>query len=279
MSNHPQEKHYDSHQGPESGHQEHHVLDVGVMVKIGVTLLILTAITVATSRIDLGVLNFPLAMLIATAKALLVCMFFMGLKYDHKENSVIFATAFLFLLIFVGFTASDIFFRGDVYVKKGAASATAPGEAKFKKPWNAGPELVAHGKELFGQQCASCHGAAGLGDGVAAGGMPVKPRNFSVDAGWKNGRKASEVYGTLSKGLAPYMPSFATLKGEDRWALAHYLRTLGSNQPQDSEADLVKAGVDLSKDTMPGEGLKAVTLPVETVMDIMVKEKGTSSSQ
>jgi hypothetical protein len=41
----------------------------------------------------------------------------------------------------------------------------------------------------------------------------------------------------------------------------------------------VKAGVDLSKDTMPGEGLKAVTLPVETVMDIMVKEKGTSSSQ
>ena len=277
MSNHLNEKHHDSHHSPESGHHEHHVLDVGVMVKTGVALLVLTVITVATSRIDLGVLNFPIAMLIATTKALLVCLFFMGLKYDHKENSVIFATSFLFLLIFVGFTASDIFFRGDVYVKKGTPLIAASGGAQFKKPWNAAPELVAHGKELFGQQCVSCHGAAGHGDGVAAGGLPVKPRNFTADVGWKNGRKASEIFGTLSKGLAPYMPSFATLKGEDRWALAHFIRTLGPNAPQDSDADFVKAGVDLSKDTMPGEGMKAVTLPVETVMDIMVKERASSA--
>lgn len=277
MSNQLKEKHYDSAHGSESGHNHHHVLDVGVMVRTGITLLILTAVTVWTSRIDLGVLNFPLAMFIATTKALLVCLFFMGLLYDHKENSVIFGTSFLFLAIFVGFTASDIFFRGDVYVKKGdAAAAAAGGVAKFKKPWNSTAELVSHGKELFGQQCVSCHGAAGAGDGVAAGGLPVKPRNFTAEAGWKNGRKASEIYLTLKNGLAPYMPAFGTLSGEDRWALAHYVRTLGANTPQDADADFVKAGVDLSKDTMPGDGMKAVTLPVEIVMDIMAKEKGAN---
>jgi len=136
-------------------------------------------------------------------------------------------------------------------------------------------ELVSHGKELFGQQCVSCHGAAGAGDGVAAGGLLVKPRNFTGESGWKNGRKASEIYLTLKNGLAPNMPAFGTLSGEDRWALAHYVRTLGANPPQDGDSDFVKAGVDPAKDTMPGEGMKAVTLPVEVVMDIMVKEKGS----
>ena len=269
MSNPHNEKIHDSH----SEHGNHHVLDVGVMVKTGVALLILTAVTVWSSRIDLGVLNFPLAMFIATTKAILVCLFFMGLKYDHKENAVIFGTSFLFLAIFVGFTVSDIFFRGDVYVKKGDASMAASAGAKFKKPWNAAPELVGHGKELYSQQCVTCHGAAGQGDGVAAGGLPVKPRNFTAGEGWKNGRKASEIYGTLSKGLAPYMPSFAALKGEDRWALAHYVRTLSQGAPVDTDSDFTRVGVDLSNDTMPGEDSKPVTLPVEYVMDIMLKEK------
>jgi caa(3)-type oxidase subunit IV len=247
------------------------------MVKTGVTLLILTAVTVWSSRFDLGVLNFPLAMFIATTKALLVCLFFMGLKYDHKENSVIFATSFLFLLIFVGFTASDIFFRGDVYVKKGEGAAVASAGAKFKKPWVSTSELVSHGKELFSQQCVTCHGAAGAGDGVAAGGLPVKPRNFTAAEGWKNGRKASEIYLTLNKGLAPYMPAFAALKGEDRWALAHYVRTLAAGAPEDTQDDFAKVGVDPNKDTMPGEDAKPVTLPVEYVMDIMLNEKGSSN--
>ncbi len=37
-------------------------------------------------------------------------------------------------------------------------------------------------KALYAQRCASCHGPAGKGDGPAAQGLPVKPRDFSNKA-------------------------------------------------------------------------------------------------
>ena len=52
-----------------------------------VALLILTVITVVVSRFDFGMLNVPIAILVASIKAGLVGAFFMGLRWE-KSNLI-----------------------------------------------------------------------------------------------------------------------------------------------------------------------------------------------
>jgi mono/diheme cytochrome c family protein len=217
--------------------------------------------------VDLGKFNFLVAFLVATVKASLVSLFFMNLLYDRKENGAIFATSFLFLAIFIVLTATDLFFRGNVYVPKGALAASG-GVSKLKDPWVSKPELVARGKETFTQLCATCHGPAGMGDGPASAGLNPKPRNFTQDQGWKNGRKVSQIFKTLREGLGN-MPSFATEPEDTRWALAHYVQSLGPKIDADTPADLAKAGIDPNR---TGGEEAAKTVPVEVIIDRMAQE-------
>ena len=82
-----------------SGHS-HHIVSVSMCIKVWLSLLVLSVVTVAAAQVDLGLMNFPLAMLIATAKAALVVFFFMGLKYDSNENRVIFFSSFFNFYLF-----------------------------------------------------------------------------------------------------------------------------------------------------------------------------------
>lgn len=90
---------------------KHHIVSFEVCLKIFISLLILTVVTVAVSRVDLGVFNFTVGMIIATTKALLVIFFFMALKYDTNENRAIFFSSIIFVVIFIGLTFSDLLFR------------------------------------------------------------------------------------------------------------------------------------------------------------------------
>ena len=89
----------------------HHILSVKMCSTIFITLLFLTFLTVAAAYINLGALNFPVAMLIATIKASLVVFYFMGLKFDTNENRVIFFSSLIFVAIFIVFLYSDYLFR------------------------------------------------------------------------------------------------------------------------------------------------------------------------
>ncbi|HLD74584.1 MAG TPA: cytochrome C oxidase subunit IV family protein [Bdellovibrionota bacterium] len=85
-------------------------------VKVWIALLILTVITVSVSYIQFGrwgmhFLNILVAMLVATIKGTLVCLYFMHLKEDNRVNQVVFISAFFFLVVFVGLTLSDVLFR------------------------------------------------------------------------------------------------------------------------------------------------------------------------
>ncbi len=255
--------HHDHHEG------HHHVLSDSTALKTILALLSLTVITVAIARVDLGVLNFPVAMFVASVKAVIVCSIFMGLKYENRENTVIFSTSLLFMLIFFILTFGDLLTRGDVYVKGQIipAELQAAGPSKFSKPWIESPEIIAHGKGLFAAQCTSCHGDGGAGNGPAAAGLNPKPRNFTVGEGWKNGRKGSQIFGTLTKGLNT-MPAFGSLPSEDRWALAHYVRTLGPHSAEkDSDADLAKVGVDPNQEGGGGSAEKSI--PLEAAIEIL----------
>lgn len=84
-----------------------HVMPVKALVAVWVTLLALTVITVAATRIDLGEFNLYLAMAIATAKAGLVALYFMHMRYDRPVNALVFLSALLFLALFIVLASLD----------------------------------------------------------------------------------------------------------------------------------------------------------------------------
>jgi cytochrome c oxidase subunit IV len=93
-------------------HDEHHglshVASIKVLVATGGTLLMLTLLTVAATKIDFGAnINLAIAMVIAVTKATLVILFFMHLRYDRLFHSVVFVSGILAASLFVGFTLMD----------------------------------------------------------------------------------------------------------------------------------------------------------------------------
>jgi cytochrome c oxidase subunit 4 len=85
-----------------------HTAAIKVLVATGGTLLLLTLLTVAATKIDFGAnINLAIAMVIAVTKATLVILFFMHLRYDRLFHSVIFCSALLAASLFVGFTLMD----------------------------------------------------------------------------------------------------------------------------------------------------------------------------
>jgi len=253
-----------------SDNHKHHILENSIAYKVFGALLVGTVITVWAAEFDFGMFNFLIAILIATAKAMLVVLFFMGLKYDDDGNTLIFGMSFIFLAIFIILTSTDIFFRGDYLTGKGPLLAAAKEESKFEKPWVSTPEIVTHGADKYKVLCASCHGPSGQGDGVAAAALNPKPRNFALAGGWKKGRKPSQVFETLTKGLpGTSMGAFNTESAENRWALVHYVLSLGPKGPSDSASDLAKVGIDTSK---PGGGLGAEKPAPSIPVDLAIEE-------
>jgi cytochrome c oxidase subunit 4 len=96
-----------------NGHKVH-ITPIKTYITIAALLMILTAVTVTVSFIDLGPYNVSVALLIASVKALLVAFFFMHLFYDNKLYLIIFAMALLFLTIFLTLTMFDTSTRGAI---------------------------------------------------------------------------------------------------------------------------------------------------------------------
>jgi len=76
-------------------------------------LIILTIFTVLISRIDLGLLNTPIALSVAIIKATLVGAFFMGLRWE-KANLIFVFGAIAALILFFLFIFVDIAYRGAI---------------------------------------------------------------------------------------------------------------------------------------------------------------------
>ncbi len=90
----------------------HHLMSLKTHMNVFAALIVLTVVTVAAARIDLGgLLNFILAMGIASVKAALVMGYFMHLKYDGLMNRVIFGSSFVFLILLAIFPLLDIYTR------------------------------------------------------------------------------------------------------------------------------------------------------------------------
>jgi caa(3)-type oxidase subunit IV len=256
-----------NHDGHHSPKHEHHVTPLGHFVKVFLALIALTIITVVTSNYDFGIFNIIVAMLIASIKAGLVILIFMQLYHDDLANKVTFFSAFAFLAIFMILTASDLFFRSPpkpVQVEQKAAAGSTMDQNVLRV---ATPQLIEKGKAAFQINCVSCHGPNGKGDGIAATGMKPPPRNFTT-TDWKYGRSPTRVFATITNGVkGTSMAAWSHLTVEERYALAHYVRSLSPGAPDDTPADLKAAGLS-EGGTAKAEKPKQ-EIPIEVAMELM----------
>ena len=75
-------------------------------------LMVLMVLTAALSRVALGAWNTPIALVIATVKALLVILFFMHVKYEnYKITWIAVIGGFFWLLLLLGLTMTDYLTR------------------------------------------------------------------------------------------------------------------------------------------------------------------------
>ena len=104
---------YEAHHGDGT---EHHIVPLKTYYTIFGALMVLLLITVAAADFDganYGVpwLNIIVALSIAIAKAVLIVMYFMHVKYSSNLVKIFAVTAYFFLIIMFGMTYADYFSR------------------------------------------------------------------------------------------------------------------------------------------------------------------------
>ena len=100
-----------------------HVSPKSSYYAIFATLMVLTAVTVGVAFVNLGALNFPVAIGIALTKATLVILFFMHAKYSSRLTQLFVGMSFFFLAILLTLTLTDYLSRGLKTYPGGAAGA------------------------------------------------------------------------------------------------------------------------------------------------------------
>jgi len=84
-----------------------HPAPIPLLIGVFLALVFLTILTLVTSNIELAQFAFGIAMVIATAKAFLVCAFFMHMYWDKGFNILFFLSSILFVSLFIGVTLLD----------------------------------------------------------------------------------------------------------------------------------------------------------------------------
>lgn len=94
-----------------------------------------------------------------------------------------------------------------------ALLASGPAAAKDKK--------AADGAKLFRQNCASCHGTGGRGDGPSAPKLPRKPADLTA-----TGASEEEIAGVVRNGKGSCPSWKASLSEGEISAVARFTRSL-----------------------------------------------------
>ncbi|MBA3312783.1 MAG: cytochrome C oxidase subunit IV family protein [Planctomycetaceae bacterium] len=85
-----------------------HVASKPMLLTVFFLLVGLTALTIwQGTQLELGTWELIIVLVIATAKASLVVLFFMHLRYDKPLNVFAFLSSLLFMSLFIGLTLAD----------------------------------------------------------------------------------------------------------------------------------------------------------------------------
>ncbi len=134
------------------GRITHHTYSWQFLTAILLILLFLTFFTIFIAQLEIWIIeslaipiphwvNVVIAMGIATVKASLVLMFFMGLRRGNPVNVMIFLYTLFAFAMFLGFTALDLGGRGHIYEYK-AHAIIEGGTGKSITPAGSDSELT-----------------------------------------------------------------------------------------------------------------------------------------
>lgn len=93
-------------------------------------------------------------------------------------------------------------------------------------------DIMNLGRKIYIQSCAVCHGLSGKGDGVVAGNLLVKPRDFTSGKYKLRSTKPGQVpldqdiYKTLGRGMGHdnSMPAWSSMRVEEKHAVIAYIK-------------------------------------------------------
>ena len=109
---------------------------------------------------------------------------------------------------------------------KGKEWKVPEADAKKKSAVKDDDATIKAGKDLWTQNCKSCHGVKGLGDGAKAEKIEISCGDFSSKD--FQGLSDGALYWKITEGRKP-MPSFKDkLSDTDRWQIVAYTRTLAA---------------------------------------------------
>ncbi len=94
-----------------------HIASIRSYVAVFVALLVLLFATVGAAYLPLGPWHFPIAMAIATAKAVLIVLIFMHALSSNRFTFVVCAAALLWLAIMLALTLTDYQSRPDDHLR------------------------------------------------------------------------------------------------------------------------------------------------------------------
>lgn len=125
---------------------------------------------------------------------------------------------------------------------------------------------------LYRNYCASCHGAEGDGSG-----LPGVARNFNDLPKWKKSSKATDIYRTLTEGIAgTQMRSFPNFTPWEKVGLAHTVRRFirdGAQPITDEDYATLVEQYELDKMQGPKE-----TITVERAMELLTEDAAETSA-
>jgi cytochrome c oxidase subunit 4 len=95
----------------ENTHSEAHHMSYGTYIMVWLGLVALTAITVSVAGLNLGAITLTVALLIASAKTILVMNYFMHVKFEHTVFKIFIGVCILTFIIMISLTFFDLSFR------------------------------------------------------------------------------------------------------------------------------------------------------------------------
>ncbi len=118
---------------------------------------------------------------------------------------------------------------GSAAAAKQVKEASTTGRASLRNPFPPNPASLATGQRVFEQNCTSCHGLTGRGDGLLAEGLPIPPADLLTHIPL---HADIELFRIVRDGktFSP-MPSFVSVLTTDEiWHLVNYLRVFKVDQ-------------------------------------------------
>ena len=133
-----------------------HTMPISTLNKVFSSLIVLTIVTVAASRVNLGSWNIIIALGIATLKAAIVASFFMHLKFEGKTIMMYVFYPLIILFLFIGGSFVDMATRLDVH--------PLGVEDKVPQPVVTSGSHAEHGEAPHAPEGDSTHHATGAGE-------------------------------------------------------------------------------------------------------------------